>query len=364
MKILMISSYYLPYLAGAELYVKEIAERLVRDGNKVAVLTKSLGKLPSHEIINGVKVYRIKAVNASHARSPSAFPGMLSKGIKMARQADIVHAHIAYPNGILAYVIKKATGKEYILTLQGDELMDYPEKRLLKLLKWPIKIALRNASKVHCISNALAKKAVDYFNVDNGKIVVIANGVDIAKFNDAEKIKISNDKKRIVMTVSRLTRKNNVEILLRAMKHVKKARLIVIGDGPEKKALVKMKKELGIDAEFLGNIKHSNLPGYLKNADVFVRTPITEGLGIVFLEAMAAGVPIIASSTGGINDIVKDNVNGVIVSNKNAREIAYAINKLLDDKKLRAWLIENGRRFVKEYDWQIVYEKTKELYAI
>ncbi len=366
MKVLMITSYYAPYIGGAEIYVKEVAERLVKEGNKVIILTKRLGKLKNHEVINGVKVYRVRSLDFPQLRSFFSIPGLFFKGIKMARQSDIIHAHIAYPNGIVAYMIKKATGKPYILTLQGDELMDYPEKKLLKLLKYPIGLALRNARYVHCISNALADKAKQYFGVEDDRIRIIPNGVDIDAFKQARKIDLKRNynAKKIVIAVSRLSSKNNLEILIRAMRVIgNDVKLVIIGDGVEREKLEALAKKLGVNAEFVGKIGHDKIASYLKGADVFVRTPRTEGLGIAFLEAMAAGLPVIASDVGGIKDIVKNNINGLIVSNNDSKEIAMAIKRILDDKQLREKIIINGKEFVKDYEWHGIYQKTKNLYS-
>ncbi len=366
MKILMISSYYLPYLAGAELYVKEIAERLVKNGNKAAVLTKNLGNLKAFEVINDVKVYRVFSGNTSHLRSVIAFPKMFFNGLKMAKECSLIHAHITYPNGIIAYLIARSRKKPYIITLQGDELMDYPEKRMLRMLKLPIGAALRNADKVHCISKALADAAVKNFGVAKDKTVIIPNGVDLAGFKNAKKIDLKKkyDAKKILISVSRLTDKNNIELVIRAMKHVdRQAKLIIIGDGPNKQKLLKLKKDLKVRVEFLGNIEHDRIAGYLKGADLFVRTPKTEGLGIVFLEAMAAGLPIITSNVGGIPDIVKHNETGIITGNKDEKELAKAINSLLKDKKLSEKLMINGKEFIRDYDWGIIYKKTYQMYS-
>ncbi len=356
----MISPYYLPYLAGAELYVKNIAEYLVKNEHKVAIITKRFNRLKKFERINNVDVYRIKSFNLPQLRSLIALPGMFFKTLRLSKDYDLIHAHITYPSGIIAYFVKLLTGKKYILTLQGDELMNYPEKRLLKLLKFPIKIALKNASYVHCISNALKDNIVKNFGVDINKVIIIPNGVDIEHFKNAKKIDLKKrfNSKNIILTVSRLTAKNNIELLIKSVDKLKNVKLIIIGDGPEKE---KLKRLSNNNVIFIGRIDNKEIASYMKGADIFIRTPITEGLGIVFLEAMAAGLSIISNDVGGIKDIVKDNYNSIVVKN-NVEDIKNAIETLLKDKKLREKLASNGLKFVKDYDWGIVNKRTIELY--
>lgn len=365
MKITMITPYYLPYLAGAELYVYEVSKYLIKNGHKVNIVTKHFGNLKKFEVMGGINVYRVKSIDLPQIRSLIAFPFMFLKALKLAKKSDLIHAHIAYPSGIIAMLIKSLTKKPYIITSQGDELMDYPEKKLLKFLKSPIKRSLKKANHIHCISKALFNNIKDFFDINPKNITIIPNGVDLNLFNSAKKVDLKKKfkSKNILINVSRLTKKNNVESVIKAMTKLdKNTRLIIVGDGPERKNLEQLAKKLNVQVIFTGNIDHKKIPSLIKGADIFIRTPRTEGLGNVFLESMASNVPIIASPIGGILDIIKNNENGLLVNQNNVEEIASAIKKLLKDNNLREKLIKNGSKFVKDYDWNTIGEKTFKIY--
>ncbi len=359
----MLTSYYLPYLAGAELYVKEMAESLANDKHNVTIITKHFGNLKNFEVINKVNIHRVKTLDLPQSRSLISLPSLFFKTLKLSKDASLIHAHITYPNGIIAYLVHKITKIPYIITLQGDELFDYPEKKLLKLLKFPIKLALKNSSKIHCISNALSTSIQKNFNISKEKITIIPNGVNINQFKNAKKINLHKkySSKSILISVSRLTIKNNLSLVIESLKNMQDIKFIIIGSGPEEEKLKKLAKKLNVNATFLGYIENKKIPFYLKDADIFIRTPTTEGLGIVFLEAMAANVPIIASKVAGIPDIIKHNYNGILV-NLDKKEIRNAINLLLKSQLLRKKLTKNASKFVKDYDWPIIYKKTFNLY--
>jgi glycosyltransferase involved in cell wall biosynthesis len=111
---------------------------------------------------------------------------------------------------------------------------------------------------------------------------------------------------------------------------------------------------------FLGNMLNSDVPKYLAISDVFVRPSLSEGLGNVFLEAMAAGLPVIGTKVGGILDFLKDSEMGLFCEVKNPQSIAEKIELILNDNNLRQKLIDNGRRLVEEkYNWPKIAQQMK-----
>ncbi len=359
----MITPYYLPDVGGAEICIYELAKGLVKNGHKVNVVTKHFGNLKKFEVMEGISVYRARSINLPQIRSLIAFLPMFLKALKVSKNSDLIHAHITYPSGIIAMLIKFLTKKPYIITSQGDELMNYPEKRLLKLLRFPIKKALEKADHIHCISKALFNSIRDYFHINPKRITIIPNGVNLNLFKKAKKTDLKKELEceKILINVSRLTKKNNVESTIKAMARIDKdVRLVIVGGGPERKNLGLLAKKIGRQIIFYGKVDNNEIPCLIKGADMFIRTPKTEGLGNVFLEAMACGVPVIASPVGGIPEIVRDNWNGMLVNNID--EAALAVKKLFKDNKLRNELIKNGFEFVRDYDWKIICEKTFQVY--
>lgn len=364
----MITPYFAPELAGAELYAFEVSKYLVRKDHEVRVVTKHLGNLQSFEVLNGIAVHRVRALDFYKLRSLTALPFMIYKTWQLARECDLIHAHITYPGGMIAYLIKKMKNTPYIITSQGDELLDYPELKELKYIKMLLKIALKNADHIHCISRALKESLVKHFDVPGEKITIIPNGVDLKKFNPAKKKRYDAD--FVFANVSRLVPKNNVRITIKAFKKVldqfqnKKIKYIIIGDGEERKKLERLTRDLGLEENitFVGWIEHEELPPLIAGSDAFIRTSITEGLGVAFLEAMACGVPVIASKVQGILDIVKHEYNGLLVDPKNVNDIVSKMVLLVENEKLRDTLRKNGLELVKSYDWEEVCRNTEDIY--
>jgi glycosyltransferase involved in cell wall biosynthesis len=366
----MISPYFPPIMAGAEIYAYEVSKYLVRHGHEVDVITKHFGDLKGFEVMDGIKIHRVRSINLPKMRSLISMPAMFLKALSL--DPDIIHAHIPYPSGILAYLINKVKKTPYIATSQGDELLDYPESKELKYLVPILKKALRNASHIHCISTALKKSLIENFDIDERKITIIPNGVDLKNFSPEKR---ANLKKKygadfLIINVSRLTPKNNVETTLKVLKNViekiddKLIKYLIVGEGPQKDDLKRIISQLGLNeyVEFLGWIDHKELPVYLSSSDLFIRIPVTEGLGNVFLESMACGTPVIAANVQGILDIVFDGYNGFLVNPFDESEITGRIVQLVNgDEDLRE-LSVNSLDFIKDYDWPIICEKTMAIY--
>jgi glycosyltransferase involved in cell wall biosynthesis len=370
MKVLMISPYFPPIMAGAEIYAYELSKFIVEKEYEVDVITKHFGDLKSFELMDDIKIHRVRSFNLPKMRSFISFPAMFIKAYKI--DCDLIHAHITYPSGIIAYLINKIKKTPYIVTSQGDELLDYPESKELKFILPLLKKVLKNAVHVHCISTALKKSLIENFGVAENKITIIPNGVDLKNFNP----KKSGDLKKrfgadfLIINVSRLTPKNNVEASMRAFKKVvqknpdKKIKYIIAGTGPLEKKLKGLTSELGLSqfVEFIGWIDHHELPLYLSSSDLFIRTPVTEGLGNVFLESMACATPVIASNVQGILDIVIDGHNGLLVNPLDEAEISKKIISLIENEEELKKLGKNCLNFIKDYDWPVICEKTLKVY--
>jgi glycosyltransferase involved in cell wall biosynthesis len=367
MNILMISPYFYPEIGGAEFAAYEVSKWLAQEGHEVKVVTKHFGEFMDHELLSGVEVFRVRARRIRGLQSLSAFPGMLRLAMRLAEKADIVHAHIPYPSAIIAYIIKKLKNKPYLVTSQGSELLDYPEEKPLRVIKPITGVTLKNAAHIHAISRALKNSIVRNFGIPPDKITIIPNGVDFSLFNPDRGVKDPNRAEKIIVSVSRLTEKNALDYLIRAMPHVLKkidSKLIIVGDGDQRAYLENLIKKLEIESnvELKGWVKYEDVPEIIASADLFVRTSITEGLGTAFLEAMACGTPVIGSRVQGILDIIQDGYNGILVNPTDIQQIADSIIRVLEDESLRNNLIKNGLEFVEKYRWDNISREYLELY--
>ncbi|MFH1583340.1 MAG: glycosyltransferase family 4 protein, partial [Candidatus Falkowbacteria bacterium] len=214
-------------------------------------------------------------------------------------------------------------------------------------------------------------------------------GVDLEKFNNSvipneknviltpqmrgknlkETLGIKENEK-VIITVSRLVEKNGVSDLIDAINlfiihHSSFIKLLVLGDGPLKIDL-KLKIEnlkLSNNILLLGSVLPESVVDYLSISDVFIRPSLSEGLGNVFLEAMAAGVPIMGTKIGGIPDFLIDGETGLFCEVQNPKSIANKIELLLSNETLRQKLILNGKKLVAEkYNWNIIAKQMESIF--
>ena len=205
------------------------------------------------------------------------------------------------------------------------------------------------------------------------------NGVDIdlfqTKFKDFE-IKCLRENlgikdEYVILTTSRLVHKNGVDILIKAIAKLKEIRpnikLLIIGDGMELNKLKVQSQKLKVDNNilFLGQIIQRDLPIYFRVADVFARASRSEGLGNSFLEAMAAGVPVIGTPVGGIVDFLINGHTGLLADPEDPDSLAEKIGYVLGHQDIRNNVIKNGLALVeKHYSWDIVAQKMDRIFKL
>src|SRR3989338_6574666 len=372
--ILLFSTAYFPFVGGAEVAVKEITDRI--NDFEFDMLTARLdSKLARFERVGNVNVHRLGFGRQTDKYIFPCAAFFKARSLNKNRKYILIWSIMASYAGFAALFFKLANPKiPFLLTLQEGDPLEEIEKKVRFI--WPVfkKIFLKT-DYIQTISNFLADWArrIGY----KGDLSVIPNGVDIIKFKNQkskikitdlkEKLKVKNNEK-VIITVSRLVKKNGVEDLLAAMKELKDMapelgiKLLIIGKGEQEAYLKELAKKLNLEdgVAFLGEISHNDLPPYLWISDVFVRPSLSEGLGNVFLEAMAAGVPIICTRVGGIPDFLKDGETGLFCEVQNSKSIAEKISMLLKDENLRWRLTENGQRLVEEkYDWNKIAEDMK-----
>ncbi len=202
-----------------------------------------------------------------------------------------------------------------------------------------------------------------------GAFRVLPNGVDEAAFGAAEPLPHLADRNRpLLLFVGRLEQRKGVDVLVRAFLRLRasdqRLRLCVVGEGPERERCQQMvPPSIRPDAMFVGAVAQSDLARYHASADVFV-SPATggESFGIVLLEAMAAGLAVVASDIPGYRTVMKDGREGRLVPPGNAFALAEAVATLLANERLRRAMAVEGRRTAAEYAWPVVGRRLEEVY--
>jgi phosphatidylinositol alpha-mannosyltransferase len=201
-----------------------------------------------------------------------------------------------------------------------------------------------------------------------GDYQIIPNGVDLDRFADAEPLEEWRDGTINILFVGRFEERKGLIHLLKAYHRLRKrhvdARLLVIGSGPKAR---EYRRFVGLrqvrDVEFLGRLTDDDKARFFASADIFC-SPATgqESFGVVLLEAMAAGIPIVASDIHGYKNVVQRGVQGLLVEPKNHRALAAALYKLANDEDLRNQMGEAGRARAPEYSWDRVTEQIVDYY--
>ena len=377
-RILVFSTNYLPHIGGAELAIREITDRL-GDTSFSLITARLKGSLPSYETMGRVSVYRV-GFGFSVDKFLIPILGFF-KAISLHRREkfDAVWCMMASQASVAAAFFKIAKRRvPLVLTLQeGDEeehLRRYVFNIgiLYRLLIKPWHILIfKVADLITVISKHLENRARQY--APTTPIELVPNGVDVAFFSDAASPAARLRLRRelafagtdfVVVTVSRLVQKNAVGDIIRAVSLLPShCKLLIVGEGELESELRKLSAELGVIERvvFAGNIPPEKVPEYLAAADAFVRPSLSEGFGSAFIEAMAAGVPVIAAPVGGITDFLDDKETGLFCGVRDPKDVALKIGVLMQDRDLRASLIARAREMVvNKYDWAVIAKDMRE----
>ena len=392
-RILIFSlAYYPDVVGGAEVAIKEITDRIPPEEIVFDMVTLRFDStLPKFEKIGNVNVYRIGFTSQSPEIADLVrFPLTLNKylfpliGFLKARALhkenpyDGIWAMMANYAGFAALFFKmKYPAVRFLLTLQEGDPIEYIKNRVLFVYPLFVRI-FKQADFVQTISHYLASFARNMGYT--GPLEVVPNAVNVAHFAQEypeQELAILKNRlgKRVgdyfLITTSRMVTKNAVDEVIRAMQLMHKGvKFLILGIGPDEEMLRKLAYEKGVAdrVQFLGQIFHDEMPKYLKVSDIFIRPSRSEGLGISFLEAMAAGLPVIATPVGGIPDFLFDpdqdpgkEPTGLFANINDPASIARQVERLIADPALRNRLFMNGRTLVAEkYDWNLIVRDMKE----
>ncbi len=352
-KILILSLAYYPHVGGAEVAIKEITDRISDIEFHMVTMRFSPSELAQEQIGN-ILVHRIG--NGSSMLDKFFFQlraAPFASALHRQHTYDAVWAMMAHSAGVPAALFKQShPDVPLLLTLQEGDPPKHIERTMVPL--WPLFTrAFTKADRVQTISNFLGVWArARHFK---GPLIVIPNGVDLLHFAGAS---IPHEG-TVLVTASRLVHKNAVDDIIRALKLLPDVRLCIAGTGKEESALRMLARREGVEQriEFIGHVDHAQLPNVLHASDIFIRPSRSEGMGNAFIEAMAAGIPVIGTAVGGIPDFLHDNETGFVVEVNNPKSIAAAVQKIISDKTNTARIVQNAMQLSKEYDWNIVAER-------
>jgi glycosyltransferase involved in cell wall biosynthesis len=379
MKILMLSWEYPPRVVGGiSRVVHDLSHRLVQDGHEVTVVTYRDGNVPYFEDDNGVMVYRVD----NYMITPNNFIdwimqlnfNMIAKtGEIIAEKGsfDVIHAH-DWLVASAAKTLKHAYNIPLVSTIHATEsgrnsgIRDEQQK-YINDTEWMLTY---ESSEVIVNSNYMKNELQRLFGLPYEKINVVPNGVNLTLFNGIEKDydfrrRYAMDNEKIILFMGRLVYEKGIQNLIAAMPKVlanyHDAKLIIAGKGGMIDELRNQVNYLGLGNKvyFTGYLGSKDVQRMYKCADVAVFPSTYEPFGIVALEGMLSGTPVVVSDVGGLNEIVEHGVTGMKSYAGNPNSLADSILTLLYDQKLCDTVAKNAKLKVKtEYNWTKITQDT------
>lgn len=369
MRILIINSEYPPIGGGAGNSSANIARRFAHMGHEIAVVTSRFGKLPHLEHYENLTLYRIPSLRQKQDRSRpfEQLVFLLSASIWTLHVAprfkpSATLAFFGVPSGAIAWLLKKIFGFPYIISLRGGDVpgfRPYDFQRYHKILAPFLRLIWKNASAVVANSSGLRELA-NAFD-PRFDISIIPNGVDLKEY--ATEVRAWSPPR--LLSVGRLVHQKGLDLALRALAELKDLEWewCIAGDGPQINVLRSLANELGIQdrISFPGWRSHAELVDYYKRSNLFLFPSRHEGMPNVVLEAMASGLPVIASRIAGNEELVVDEETGLLFPSEDVESLCVALRKLLTDTSRRQIMGNASRRRVEAlYSW----ENTAQQYAL
>ena len=362
MRILMLNYEYPPLGGGASNATYYLLNELSQfDDITIDLITSSATNEFEEEKISGsVHIYKLpvgkKNLHYWTQKEIISYSRQAYKHIKKMKeqtQYDLIHAFFGIPCGAIAYRFRKES--PYIVSLRGSDVPGFNERFSFQyiFLKPLIRRVWRNAAAVIANSGGLKELALKTDRA--AKIGVIYNGVNIKDFAQRDNRENENI---VILTVARLIKRKGIDDLIRAVPAIVKGhqniKVKIIGEGnmgAELKALAE-KLKVSEYIEFLGYVPHNEISNYYSTSDVFVLPSRNEGMSNTVLEAMASGLPVITTDTGGTRELIDGN--GIIVPSEDSDVISEAVLRLINDHKLRVSRGMKSRKIAENMSWKKV----------
>ena len=384
MRILHLYKDYFPVLGGIENHIKCLAEGMAGRGHDVSVLVTNTGRGDVAETVNGVQVVKVsRYFNISSAPIGLGMAGELRR---LGRDAQIVHLHAPYPPGELAQLLV-AAGQRTVITWHSDIVK---QAGLLRFYAPFLRAALQQADKILVASPPYIQSSAflrPIYERTPERIAVVPFGFDLARFapnptfapsptvgegrgwgSEAAAIRARCGPGPLVLFVGRMRYYKGLHVLVEAMAKVENARCLIVGVGPLEAEIRSQVAALGLAERvfFAGEVDDADLPAYYRAADIFCLPSVhrSEALGIVLLEAMASGLPLISTELGtGTSWVNLHETTGLVVPPEDADALAAAIDQLArNDGERRGFGQAALSRAVSEFGLEQMLERTEGIY--
>lgn len=372
------------------LFVHQQVKELQRQGCEVKVIApaqwapfpvkhfskewKGYSQVPAVMTWDGIEVHYPRYLEFPRAFSFATSGVRMYLGIKKLVEEihkdfdfDIIHAHVALPDGFAAMMLNRRYRKPLVVTIHGADL--FLNIHRSRWCRKALRKVFEQADKTVLVSPKLRELAVANIGYPE-KLVVIPNGIDPqAPASPQQYLASRYAGYRIVLSVSHLIKRKGIDVNLRAISQLRSKypnlKYLVIGDGPERASLARLTHELEMESqvEFLGQMPHDKVMEYMALSEVFSLPSWDEAFGVVYLEAAMNGKPVIACKGEGIADVLQDRQTALFVEPKNVGSLAGAIDFLLANPQQARDIGQKAKLLVLEnYTWARNARKHMEFY--
>lgn len=291
---------------------------------------------------------------------------LLSQRLAKEHRYDLSFAFAGVPAGAISYVLKVLTGLPYLVSLQGPDVPGFEDRYnyLYPFLRPLLRCIWRKAGAVVAISKG--QQCLAHQTIPQLEIPIIPNGIDTRGFQPPGEHKLGS--KITILCVGRLIERKGQHFLLRAFASLRNdsthpINLVLVGTGDAEESLHRLAIELGVaDAvAFAGFVARDNIAEFYHQADIFVLPSKDEGMSIALLEAMACGLPVVVTDSGGTEELVKKGTNGEVIPWGNVPELTRALATLVEDQQARYRMGNESRQIAERFSWTAVGQKYLEV---
>ncbi len=371
-KIMKIGITCYPTYGGSGVVATELGLELAARGHQVHFISYAIPHRLNHFVEN-IFYHEVEMASYPLFEHSLYDISLTSKMLEVIEyeNLDLIHVHYAIPHAISAYLAKQIRKKmnssiKFITTLHGTDItLMGLEPSFMPLVKFSIE----ESDGVTVVSRFLKEKTLTNFNIQK-EIEVIYNFIDINKYRPTESKDFRNhiapNGEKVLVHTSNFRAVKRVTDTIKILDIVNKqipARLLLVGDGPERSECERLSRELNLQEEVIFLGKQDALPEILNAADIFLMPSQSESFGLSALEAMACGLPVVSSSVGGLPELIIHNETGYIAEIGDVERMAkYVLDLLTNEKKYKTFSLNSRNRAVQNFDKDLIVPKYIEYY--
>ena len=348
-----------PTFGGSGVVATELGLELSKRGHEIHFITYSQ-PVRLELISNNVHFHEVNVPEYPLFHYQPYELALSSKLVDMVKlhEIDVLHVHYAIPHAYAAYMAKKMLHEEginlpIVTTLHGTDITlvgSHP------FYKSAVAFSINKSDAVTSVSQSLKDDTIRLFDIKN-EIQVVPNFIDFSKysdeFKDCQRVMMASNNEKIITHISNFRPVKRIKDVINTFFQIQKeipSKLMMVGEGPEKESAELLCEKLGIEDKVLFFGKSHEIDKILCFSDLFLLPSETESFGLAALEAMASGVPVISSNSGGIPEVNKHGVSGYLSAVGDTKEMVHHALSILRDDSLLAMFKENAKAEARQFD--------------